>query len=203
VKIYFEGRRYFMKKLSELALVILAAILASGSMVHAKDEGSVLRAHLRGFQEVPVVSTVATGEFRGVINPDDTSIAFEFSYTGIQGKVTQAHIHVGQRSVNGGIVIWFCQTTTNPGPAGTPTCTEGSGHFTGTITSANVVAPTGANTSQQINNGDFAKVLQAIRAGKAYANVHSDLSPGGEIRGQIRVVNGNDHHREHDEHRGR
>lgn len=189
-----------MKKFFEQALVILVAILASGSMAQAKDEGSVLHAHLRGFQEVPVVSTVATGEFRGVVNPGDTSIAFEFSYSGIQGKVTQAHIHVGQRSVNGGIVIWFCQTTTSPGPAGTPTCTEGSGHFTGTITSANVVAPTGANTSQQIGNGDFAKVLEAIRAGKAYANVHSDLSPGGEIRGQIRVVNGNDDHRKHDDH---
>ena len=191
-----------MKQIFEQALVILVAILASGSMAQAKDEGSVLHAHLRGFQEVPVVSTVATGEFRGIIDPTDSSILFDFSYSGIQGKVTQAHIHVGQRSVNGGIVIWFCQTTTSPGPAGTPTCTEGSGHFTGTITSANVVAPTGANTSQQISNGDFAKVLEAIRAGKAYANVHSDLSPGGEIRGQIRVVNGNDDHgdRKNDDH---
>lgn len=181
-----------MKNLFKKLLVTLATILVSGGMVHAKDEASVLHAHLRGFQEVPVVSTVATGEFRGVINPSDTAIAFEFSYSGLQGKVTQAHIHVGQRSVNGGIVIWFCQTTTNPGPAGTPTCTDGSGHFTGTITSANVVAPTGANTSQQIGNGDFDKVLEAIRAGKAYANVHSDLSPGGEIRGQIKVVGRND-----------
>ena len=86
-----------MKVLFTRFLEILAAMLASGSMVHAKDEGSVLHAHLRGFQEVPVVSTVATGEFRGVVNPGDTSIAFEFSYSGIQGKVTQAHIHVGQR----------------------------------------------------------------------------------------------------------
>ncbi|HEY1231795.1 MAG TPA: CHRD domain-containing protein, partial [Candidatus Binatia bacterium] len=87
-----------MKKFFEKALVILAAILASSSMVHAKDEGSVLEAHLRGFQEVPVVSTVATGEFRGVIDSTNSSILFDLSYSGIQGKVTQAHIHVGQRS---------------------------------------------------------------------------------------------------------
>lgn len=180
-----------MKLYLKNLLMILATVLVSGAMAYGK-EPSLLEAHLRGFQEVPVVSTVATGEFRGVIDPTNSSIIFDLSYTGIQGKVTQAHIHVGQRSVNGGIVIWFCQTTTNPGPAGTPTCTEGSGHFTGTITSANVVAPTGANTSQQIGNGDFDKVLEAIRAGKAYANVHSDLSPGGEIRGQIKVVTRHD-----------
>jgi hypothetical protein len=205
VKIDCRKPEVFMKPLFENVLMVLATILVSASMVHANDEGSVLRAHLRGFQEVPVVSTVASGEFRGVIDPTNSSILFDLSYSGIQGKVTQAHIHVGQRSVNGGIVIWFCQTTTNPGPAGTPTCSEGSGHFTGTITSANVVAPTGANTSQQIGNGDFDKVLEAIRAGKAYANVHSDLSPGGEIRGQIKVVTrhddkGHDDKRKDDKH---
>jgi CHRD domain len=187
-----------MKKLFAKALVILVAILASSSMVYAKDEGSVLEAHLRGFQEVPVVSTVATGEFRGVIDPTNSSILFDLSYTGIQGTVTQAHIHVGQRSVNGGIVIWFCQTDASPGPAGTPTCTNGSGHFTGTITSANVVAITGANAPQQIGAGDFDKVLEAIRAGKAYANVHSTLSPGGEIRGQIKVITRHDDRRDDD-----
>jgi diadenosine tetraphosphatase ApaH/serine/threonine PP2A family protein phosphatase len=43
-------------------------------------------------------------------------------------------------------------------------------------------------------------VLEAIRAGKAYANVHSNLSPGGEIRGQIKVVGRNDD-RGHDDKR--
>jgi CHRD domain len=41
--------------------------------------------------------------------------------------------------------------------------------------------------SQAILAGELAEVLAAIRAGVAYANVHTTLSPGGEIRGQIRV----------------
>jgi len=183
-----------MKVLFRAALVVLTLCL---SVAVAKDKGkdkdkspgSVLHANLIGFQEVPVVSTVATGEFHGVINPGDQSIDYTLTYSGLQGATTQqAHIHIGQRSVNGGIVIWFCQSASNQGPAGTPNCTNGSGTFSGTITAANVVAIGGANVGQQVGAGEFSKVLAAIRAGKAYANVHTNLSTGGEIRGQIKVV---------------
>src|SRR5262245_4248579 len=109
-----------------------------------------ISAKLTGFQEVPSVSTVATGEFRGFISRHGDSIDYELSYSGLQGDVTQAHIHIAQRSVNGGIVLWFCGTTSNPGPAGTPTCTNGSGTFTGTFTAANVQAITGTNASQHL-----------------------------------------------------
>jgi hypothetical protein len=34
----------------------------------------------------------------------------------------------------------------------------------------------------------LAAVLTAIQAGAAYANVHTTVSPGGEIRGQIRTI---------------
>jgi hypothetical protein len=151
-------------------------------------QAETIAANLAGDQEVPVVSTVATGEFRGFISRDEQSIDYELTYSGLQGPTTtQSHIHVGQPSVNGGIVIWFCQSASNQGPAGTPNCTNGSGHFTGTITAASVVAITGANAPQQIGDQQLAKVIAAIRDGNAYANVHTNLSPGGEIRGQIRA----------------
>jgi hypothetical protein len=166
-----------MKKLA--IMTVLSVVLTAPIAARAEH----IQATLTGYEEVPVVSTVATGEFVGMINRDDQSIDYELTYSGLQGTVTQAHIHVAQLSVNGSIVIWLCQTATNPGPAGTPTCTPGSGTFTGTITAANVVA--GATASQQLAAGELAEVIAAIRAGAAYANVHTNLSPGGEIRGQI------------------
>ena len=166
-----------MKKLA--IMTVLSVVLTVPIAARAEH----IQATLTGYEEVPVVSTVATGEFVGMINHDDQSIDYELTYSGLQGTVTQAHIHVAQLSVNGSIVIWLCQTATNPGPAGTPTCTPGSGTFTGTITAANVVA--GATASQQLAAGELAEVIAAIRAGAAYANVHTSLSPGGEIRGQI------------------
>ena len=170
-----------MKKLA--IMTVLSVVLTAPIAARAEH----IQATLTGYEEVPVVSTVATGEFVGMINPDDQSIDYQLTYSGLQGTVTQAHIHVAQLSVNGSIVIWLCQTATNPGPAGTPTCTPGSGTFTGTITAANVVA--GATASQQLAAGELAEVIAAIRAGAAYANVHTNLSPGGEIRGQIRASN--------------
>ena len=148
-----------------------------------------IQATLVGYEEVPAVSTPASGEFRAMISPDEQSIDYELTYTGLVGAVQQSHIHIGQLSVNGGIVIWLCQTATTPAPAAvaglTPVCPAPGGTVTGTITAANVLA-TAAN--QQIAAGELAEVIAAIRAGVAYANVHATpANPGGEVRGQIRA----------------
>jgi hypothetical protein len=149
-------------------------------------DGSHIRAKLIGFQEVPAVSTVASGDFKATIAEDDQSIEYELTYSGLQGTVQQAHIHVAQRAVNGSIVIWLCGTTgTFVGPVGTPTCPQSGTVGPRTVTAADVVA--GATASQQLAAGELNEVIRAIRAGVAYANVHTTLSPGGEIRGQIRT----------------
>ncbi len=163
-------------------LAILAACLAAFPAIADRDNGP-LRAHLSGFQEVPVVTTSASGEFEGRIANDGASITYELTYSGLQGAVRQAHIHVAQRSVNGAIVLWLCGSTQNPGPAGTQTCPQ-TGSVRGTLVAANV-QPSG---TQQV--ADLADVIDALRAGAGYVNVHTDLSPGGEIRGQI---NGHGH----------
>lgn len=149
-----------------------------------------LKAQLRGFEEPPSVSTVARGRFRGQINDGETSIGYELSYSGLEGTVTQAHIHLGQRSVNGGISVWLCQTATNADPTGrAPLCRQ-SGTVTGTITRANVVGPAGQGidgSTAGASAAEFAELVRAIRAGVTYANVHSAKFPGGEIRGQIQA----------------
>lgn len=163
-----------------LASLSIAAVL--GLAVSAADEGPVnLRARLFGFHEVPSLSTPATGQFRATINESETELAYELEYSGLTAPVTQAHIHLGQHGVSGGIMIWLCGTATNPGPSGTPTCPQ-SGRVSGTARAANVVGP----ESQGIAPREFAEALRAIRLGFAYANVHSNLFPAGEIRGQIK-----------------
>src|SRR5687768_2152187 len=173
------------------AATCAALIAAAGTTAVAIGSGGdKFRADLSGFQESPVVITGGEGTFKARLNPAGDAINFELSYSGLEGgEVRQAHIHVGQRDINGSIVVWFCDSTTNPGPGDTPTCPQPSGTVTGTIEPDDV--QTAGNAPQQGFRADltaderFAKLVRALRAGVAYANVHTAVSPGGEIRGQI------------------
>lgn len=159
-------------------LAIVLALLAGSPLAAQAD---VFRALLVGYQEVPAVSSQADGVFEGISAGDWTSIEYALAYAGLQGTVQQAHIHFAQSRVNGPIVIWLCGTTTNPGPAGTQTCPQ-SGTIRGTITPANVLA---TPTTQQLPAGAIGQIISAMQAGAAYVNIHTTVSPGGEIRGQI------------------
>jgi len=137
---------------------------------------------LHPYEEVPSVSSTARGEFRARISRDGTEIHYTLSYSGLEGDVRQAHIHFGQHGVNGGIVVFLCQTTTNPDPTGhAPTCPQ-SGTVSDTLTAANM---TGGAAGQGIAPGEFSELVAAIRAGVAYVNVHSSKFTGGELRGQL------------------
>src|SRR5258707_9552920 len=83
-----------MKMILQSVFVLSVFLLASSVRL---AQAETIAASLTGDEEVPVVSTVASGEFRGFINRDNQSIDYELSYSGLQGTVTtQAHIHVGQ-----------------------------------------------------------------------------------------------------------
>jgi hypothetical protein len=130
-----------------------------------KDDHGVVRAQLSGFQAVPVVSTTGNGEFRARINTQTNEIEYEVSYSDLQAPVLQTHIHLGQHSVNGGILVWLCQTATNPAPAAvaaiTPACSSTTFSSNGIITAASIVGPGGA---QQLGAGELAELVAALRA---------------------------------------
>ncbi len=169
-----------MRKLSKSLLggLALTSLLCTASWVWADDDNhrNHFKARLQGFSEVPAVSSTGRGEWSAQVRDD--AVDWELTYEGLEGTVTTAsHIHFGQKDVNGGVTVFFCGGTT------TPACTNPSGSFSGTFTAADVGA--GA-TAQGIAPGEFAELIRAIRAGKTYANVHTNKHPGGEIRGQVR-----------------
>ena len=109
-----------------VAAALIAAVgttAASHDDEHGRKERR-LKADLRGFGEVPAVSTAARGSLRAVLSEDESEITYRLDYAGLQGNVLQAHIHVGDHHTNGGISVWLCgnPSTTPPvnPPAGTP-----------------------------------------------------------------------------------
>jgi hypothetical protein len=165
--------------------------VAISSFAIASSARTVVTADpLSGYLEGPPgpISSNASGSFTATIEeqspntdiPSAATINYTLTYTGVASGVTQAHIHFGQRSVSGGISAFLCSNLGN-GPPGTQPCPTPSGTVTGTITAAQVIGP----AAQGIAPGEFAELVQAIRAGRAYANVHSTQFPAGEIRGQI------------------
>ena len=166
-------------------IVIVSALLAAFPATNAVA-GDEVRARLTGYQEVPSVSTVASGRFEADIHRDGQAFDWELEYSGLQGTVQQAHIHFAQKSVNGAIVVWLCGTGAPgthvlPDPPGTQTCPQ-AGTVRGTAMAANV-GP--GSTTQQLTALEIEEVIAAMRSGVAYANVHTTISPGGEIRGQV------------------
>lgn len=179
-----------MRKLN-LSLSLVAVILGIAVVPASSQTGMrQFRANLRGINEVGggigAVSTVAKGTFRATLNEDGTMISYVLQYDGLEGDITQAHIHVGQRHTAGGISVWLCQTTGTPAPADvaaiTPFCGDAhSDTVEGTLTEANVIGP----ATSGVDKNEFAELVKLIRARVTYANVHSSKIPSGEIRGQI------------------
>ena len=136
---------------------------------------------------MPAYSTAGGGSFSAKVNRAGTEIQYKLRYQRLEGGVTQAHIHFGQEAVAGGISAFLCTNQGN-GPAGTQACPPAPATVSGTIRAADVIGPAG----QGIAAGEFGELVRAMRAGATYANVHSTLVPGGEIRGQIDKERGHD-----------
>ncbi len=142
--------------------VVLSASLA-WSRAYAWFWPNSFGALFNGYEEVPPVFTSGSGLVQLQISGDRTSIQYSLSYSGLSSAVTQAHIHFGERPVNGGIIVFLCDNT-GKAPAGVPPCPS-SGTVTGTLTAADVnpVNDPEPVTTQGIAAEDFAGLLGANR----------------------------------------
>lgn len=176
-----------MKKFLLVALLVPAFSLA---LAASDDDADTFSARLRGLNEVPPVATAATGSFTATLSSDGTTLTYRLTYNNLNAQILFSHIHFGFPREATGIMVFLCGPAAGAQggpPAGTPNpqpCSDGtSGTVTGSVTAANVIGP----NAQGITPGtDFAKVVQALRGGAAYVNVHTSRSPAGEIRGQVR-----------------
>jgi CHRD domain len=166
--------------MKRLLMVFFAVFFLCGAAAASGDDATTFRTSLRGANEVPAINSDGTGSFAMTIHEDGT-ITFTETFANLTSNIILSHIHFGEIHVAGGVMVFLCGGDSQPAcPAAT------SGTITGTITAANVTGPTG----QGVTAGDLASALRAIRQGAGYVNIHTVKFPGGEIRGQLRIVDG-------------
>lgn len=158
-------------------LTVLVVVLAMGGVSCGKKATSgleVFQASLSPANEVPARPTAAVG--MAGITFDGTNVRYSIEVDDIDSAI-QAHIHSGAAGVNGPVRVFLFP----PPPA------AGASTIPYSTTERRILSEGFFNASD-VTGVTFAQLLDEMRAGTAYVNVHTRAYPGGEIRGQVRLI---------------
>ena len=148
----------------------------------SEGQGSMMKrtftAHLQARNELPSgsVESQAQGQAIFTLSKDGTTIYYKLIVANIE-DVTMAHIHCGAVDQSGAPLVWLY------GP-GAEVTSENGVLVEGEITSDDFIARADG-ASCPGGSPDFANLIERIRNGTSYVNVHTKAHGGGEIRGQI------------------
>ena len=180
-------------------IFVLAIVVSLVSTATVLADALKFKALMSSRQEVPPAGVVVNSRSIGLaefkLSRDGTELHYKLRVTKIDNAF-MAHIHMAPAGSNGPIVVWlFPGTDPVPGPLGAGR--QRGKLAEGTITAANLVGP--------LAGQPLSALVDAIQAGNAYVNIHTNDGvaptntgpgdfPGGEIRGQL-----SDHDHGHDD----
>ena len=156
-----------MKSIKLLLFVVLAAML-SVSVGFAAEKS--FKIDLSGNEEVPSVNTPAKGEAKFTLSSDGKVLSYTLDVRDIENPVS-AHIHFGQPGKNGPPIANIFS-----GP-------KREGKVRGNISQASLTAN---DLKGDFKGKSINELVELIKSGDVYVNVHTDAYPDGEIRGQIK-----------------
>lgn len=133
------------------------------------------RTHLSGDQEVPAVDTKAQGEATFKVSKDGTSISYKLIVANIE-NVFMTHIHLAAKGQNGPVAVWLY-------PVGGPPPQLIEGRFSGVLAEGIITVDDLTGPLDEEESLD--ELIEEMKSGGAYVNVHTTQNEGGEIRGQI------------------
>ncbi len=120
-----------------------------------EGQTDLLSGTLQGSQEVPPNVSAGTGSVMVLLDKGTNAVYLTGSYTGLSSPPTASHIHRAPPGVNGDIIAELSVSGDTA-----------SGTITGTDTLA------ASDVTEMVN-------------GNTYVNIHSTLSPAGELRAQL------------------
>lgn len=160
-------------RLKFVLVMTVAALIALGGVALGQKGNSFATAdfvaELSGDNEVPPVSTDATGEAKFTVDGNEVHFELEVEDGENVFGAAGAHIHCAPEGANGPVVVFLAGAV----PGGF----DGDIEVKATFDGDNIV-----NT---VCGATIAELVESMESGDAYVNVHSTQNPGGEIRGQI------------------
>jgi hypothetical protein len=150
-----------------LAIAITFVSLTNTSSALAQlDQPQAFTTQMSGGEEVPSVSTTATGTAE--FNLGSGGIDYQVSVTGVS-NVTSISINSGNVGENGPVIVTLFK------PNATADLSNDV-QAEGTITSADLEGP--------MQGKEISDLVSAMGSGVTYVNVLTQANPDGEIRGQ-------------------
>jgi hypothetical protein len=141
---------------SWMGVITLLCVAWAGSLAAAQAAPLSMTVPLTGAEQVPPVTTPATGSADLTYDPATRLLTWSVTFAGLSSAPTMAHFHgPAAAGKNAPVLIWISKQ-------GSPVTSPIKGQVTLTEAQA-----------------------QQFMAGQWYVNVHSKDHPGGEIRGQV------------------
>ena len=156
-----------MRRVLSLAIAGAFTLLFSAQ---AQAQVITYTAVLSGSNEAPPVAATAAGGLATVmLDLAAQTVTWTVDVYNLPSGVTAGHIHTGGLAVAGPVVVNFV----------VPTGASNDFRVAGSARAAEIVArqPQGLNGWEDL--------VQAAETGHLYVNIHSQVNPGGEIRGQL------------------
>lgn len=155
-----------MGKVKLLLFVMLAAFVTASTGFAAETS---FKAKLSPKNEVPSHKTKASGKAEFKLSKDGKNLTYKLQVKHIV-DASAAHIHMGKAGTNGPPLVGLFSG-------------EKKGKFSGTLSEGTI---TDQDLMGDLKGKSLDDLVQIIKAGEAYVNVHTDAFPDGEIRGQIK-----------------
>ena len=151
------------QKYLNLWLIIFLMLAVPVLFVSCDDDDDIddivltVAGNASGTQEVPAVTTTASGTLSGTFNDNTNELQWAISWNGLSGDVVAAHFHGPAAAGTNAPPVIPINITTSYGSSGSLTGTE--------ILDATTEG--------------------YLKAGTLYYNLHTATYPNGEIRGQV------------------
>jgi CHRD domain/Sulfotransferase family len=168
---YSQVKEYVNNNIKQNPLGEIRGQLSSAISVAVSDDaqGQRFTAQLTGQNEVPPTNTRAIGDFEMELSSDGTISNYVLNITNMS-NVTSAHIHEGEKGVNGPIVLTLYKSE-NP-----------QGEINGILSKGRI----DSDLYEELFVGKYnSDLINLIYEKGAYVNVNTKQNPHGEIRGQL------------------